>query len=218
MSELLLCISWPPFKVIYRKSSIKLPFSVILLQIVMVSPGTHHNYHKSLIMIVTLHVDWSDMVYSCTAQIIFSCMTSNFIWLSFSSLHSTSLWKIDTIIFAKIIWIIWVSVSTVSFTFHQTLEQQLPQGRYPQVSFVSCEYSRLSLTDTSTRWTPRWNRYLELVPAFLYSLNLTLNKVDIALRPTLSRRPKGIHLREGWLYCSLGWSYNRMVTFWNLVI
>ena len=34
MSELLLCISWPSFKVIYRKSSIKLPLSVILLQIV----------------------------------------------------------------------------------------------------------------------------------------------------------------------------------------
>ena len=137
-------------------------------------------------------------------QIIFSCMSSNFMLLSFSSLHSTSFWKIDTIIFAKIIWIIWIFVSTVSFTFHQTLVQQLPQGRYPQVSFVSCEYSRLSLTDTSTRWTPRWNRYLELVPAFLYSLNLTLNKVDIALRRTLSRRPKGIHLREGWLCFPLG--------------
>ena len=46
-------------------------------------------------------------------------------------------------------------------------------------------YSRLSL-----------NGHLELVPAFLYSLYLTLYKTDTSLRRTLSASPKGVRLRE----------------------
>ena len=34
------------------------------------------------------------------------------------------------------------------------------------------------LTDTSIRWTPLYNGHLELVPAFVYSLYLTLYKTD----------------------------------------
>ena len=52
------------------------------------------------------------------------------------------------------------------------------------------------LTDTSIRWTPR----VLLVPAFLYSLYLTLYKMDISLRQTLIAGPKGVRLRLSWLY------------------
>ena len=45
------------------------------------------------------------------------------------------------------------------------------------------------LTDTSLK------RTLELVPAFLYSLYLTLYKTDISLRWTLTAGLKGVHLR-----------------------
>ena len=42
-----------------------------------------------LLTTVTLHVDWSDMIYSRTGSstlfLIFSCMTSNFLSLSFST-------------------------------------------------------------------------------------------------------------------------------------
>ena len=39
-----------------------------------------------------------------------------------------------------------------------------------------------------------------LVPAFLYSLYLTLYKTDTSLRRTLSTGSKGGRLRESWLY------------------
>ena len=42
--------------------------------------------------------------------------------------------------------------------------------------------------------------HLELVPAFLYSLYLTLYKTETSLRRTLSAGPKGVRLREGWPY------------------
>ena len=41
---------------------------------------------------------------------------------------------------------------------------------------------------------------LELVPAFVYSLYLTLYKTDISLRWTLNAGPKGVRLEESWLY------------------
>ena len=44
------------------------------------------------------------------------------------------------------------------------------------------------------------NGHLELVPAFLYSLYLTLYKMDNFLRRTLSAGPKGVCLRESGLY------------------
>ena len=52
------------------------------------------------------------------------------------------------------------------------------------------------LTDTSIRRTPLYNGHLELVPAFLYSLYLTLYKTDTSLRRTLSAGPKGVRLRD----------------------
>ena len=52
------------------------------------------------------------------------------------------------------------------------------------------------LTDTSIRRTPLYNGQLELVPAFLYSLYLTLYKTNISLRRTASAGPKGVRLRE----------------------
>ena len=40
------------------------------------------------------------------------------------------------------------------------------------------------------------NGHLELVPAFLCSLYLTLYKTDISLRRTAGAGPKGVRLRE----------------------
>ena len=40
------------------------------------------------------------------------------------------------------------------------------------------------LTDTSIRRTPPKNGHLELVPAFVYSLYLTLYKTDISVKRT----------------------------------
>ena len=46
------------------------------------------------------------MVYSPTGSLdlslIPSCMTSNFLYLNFSTLYSSSLWRTDTIVFAKL--------------------------------------------------------------------------------------------------------------------
>ena len=42
-----------------------------------------------------------------------------------------------------------------------------------------------------------------MVPAFLYSLYLTLYKTDTSLRQTLRAGPKGVRLRESWLYLRL---------------
>ena len=56
------------------------------------------------------------------------------------------------------------------------------------------------LTDTSIRRTLLYNGRLELVPALAYSLYLTLYKMDISLRQTLSAGPKGVRLGESWLY------------------
>ena len=39
-----------------------------------------------------------------------------------------------------------------------------------------------------------------MVPAFHYSLYLTLYKTDISLRRTLTAGPKGVLLRGSWLY------------------
>ena len=57
---------------------------------------------------IKLNVDWSGMVYSSAALNRIYCnlshwMMSNFICLNFSTLCSSSLWRIDTIIFAKFI-------------------------------------------------------------------------------------------------------------------
>ena len=58
------------------------------------------------------------------------------------------------------------------------------------------EYGRLSfnghlyMTDVSVK------RTLELVPAFLYSLYLTLYKTDTSLNRTLIAGPKGVPFRE----------------------
>ena len=68
-------------------------------------------------------------------------------------------------------------------------------------------YSRLSLnghlykTDTSVKRTPRVGPYL------FSSLYLTLYKTDISLRWTASAGPKGVRLRESWLYHSLSDSF-----------
>ena len=57
-------------------------------------------------MTVTLHVDLSGMFFHYAGSfdlfLLFSYMTCNFSCLSFSTLHSSSLWKIDTITFAKL--------------------------------------------------------------------------------------------------------------------
>ena len=56
-------------------------------------------------LISFLYWDWSGMVYSPTGSsylfFILGCMTSNFLYLYFSTLYSTFLWRTDTITFAK---------------------------------------------------------------------------------------------------------------------
>ena len=53
-----------------------------------------------------LRVDWSGMVYSPTGSsdlfLILGCMTSNFLYLSFSTFYSSALWRTDTTVFAKL--------------------------------------------------------------------------------------------------------------------
>ena len=57
-------------------------------------------------MTVKLHLDRSAMVYSRVGSsdlfLILGCMTSNFLYLSFSTLHSSFLWRADTTIFIKL--------------------------------------------------------------------------------------------------------------------
>ena len=57
-------------------------------------------------MVVKLRVNWSGMVYSPTESsdlfLILGCMTSDFLYLGFSTLYFSSLWTTDTIIFAKL--------------------------------------------------------------------------------------------------------------------
>ena len=73
-------------------------------------PLIHDRLYQS-ITIVKLCVDWSRfilMVYSPAGSLdlfffILGCMISNFLYLSFSTLHSNSLWITYTIIFAKLI-------------------------------------------------------------------------------------------------------------------
>ena len=55
---------------------------------------------------VKLRVDWSRMVYLPTRSsdlfLIPGCMTSSFLYLSISTLHSSLLWRIDTVVFSKL--------------------------------------------------------------------------------------------------------------------
>ena len=57
-------------------------------------------------MTVKPRVHWSRMVYSPTGSsdlfLILGCMTSDFLFLSFSTLYFSSLWTTNTIIFAKL--------------------------------------------------------------------------------------------------------------------
>ena len=57
-------------------------------------------------MTVKLCVDWSGMGYLPTGSsdliLFFGCMTSNFLYLSFSTLYSSSLLRTDTIVFSKL--------------------------------------------------------------------------------------------------------------------
>ena len=51
-------------------------------------------------------MDWSGMVYSPTGSsdlfLNLGCMTLNFLHLSLSTFYSSSLWRTDTIVFAKL--------------------------------------------------------------------------------------------------------------------
>ena len=77
----------------YRKSSFKTPLQI--------SPPPR---------LSTLYVGWSDMVYSRSGNwdlpLIFGGITSNFICSSFSTLRSSSFWRIDTKfwLFEKAVW------------------------------------------------------------------------------------------------------------------
>ena len=59
-------------------------------------------YIKISITTVKPRVDLSWMVYSPDLFLILCCMISNFSYLSFSTPQSSSLWRTDTIVFAKL--------------------------------------------------------------------------------------------------------------------
>ena len=102
---------------IYCKSSIKSPSQLAspppsLGKKVNKPPLPSPNYSSVIndrlywsITNVKLHVDWSGMVYLLTGSLdlilIHGCMTSTFLYLSFSTLYSSSLWKTDTIVVSK---------------------------------------------------------------------------------------------------------------------
>ena len=65
---------------------------------------------------------------------------------------------------------------------------------------VSVQLRLLGVQSPLSERTPPQNGHLDLVPAFLYSLYLTLYKTDISLRRTLTAGPKGVRLRGSWLY------------------
>ena len=50
------------------------------------------------------------------------------------------------------------------------------------------------LTDTCIKRPPCWNGHIEMGSTFVYSLQLTLNKMDISIRSKHSAGPKGFHL------------------------
>ena len=58
------------------------------------------------IMTVKLYLDRSAMVYSPVGSsdlfLILGCMTSNFLYLNFSTFHASFLWRADSTIFAKL--------------------------------------------------------------------------------------------------------------------
>ena len=86
-------------KVEYRKSSIKPP-STPPYHFLLINDGLYLS-----ITTVKRHLDWSRMVYSAAEStelfLILGRMTSNFLTVSFFSMHSSSLWRTDTIVFAK---------------------------------------------------------------------------------------------------------------------
>ena len=57
-------------------------------------------------MTIKLHLDWSAMVYlplgSSDLFLILGCMTYTFLYFSFSTLHSSLLWRADTTTIAKL--------------------------------------------------------------------------------------------------------------------
>ena len=95
----------------YRKSSIHLPLSnkphLFFRGRKSISPPPLSHIILRLDYInQSLRVDRSMMVYSSTGIsdlfLIMGCMTSDFLYLSFSTLYSKSLWGINTVVFAKL--------------------------------------------------------------------------------------------------------------------
>ena len=66
----------------------------------------------------------------------------------------------------------------------------------PEISEEKVENKWNKFTVNSLLRTPLLNGHLELVPAFLFPIYVTLHRTDITLRPTLSACPKGVRLRE----------------------
>ena len=89
-------------------------------------------------------------------------------------------------------------------------------GRFPIFFFVAWQWKR-SITDTSIRWTPWCYRHLELVPTrtLLYSLYLTLYKIDVTIRQALGDIPKVFILQrvDCTYYCNL---WQLLITFQNM--
>ena len=70
-------------------------------------------------------------------------------------------------------------------------------------SYAPQYYEIIEVHCLSFKYLPSILFHLELVSAFLYSLYLTLYKMDITLGRTLSAGPKGVQLRESQLYSLL---------------
>ena len=77
------------------------------------------------------------------------------------------------------------------------------------------------LTDTSVRQLCKMGNSVDLVPAFLYFLYLTLCKKGISQRGTLSSTPKDVRLLESWLNACTFWNWVHQITLryprtWNI--
>ena len=118
-------------------------------------------------MTVKLCVNWSRMVYSPAGCLdlflILGCVISNFLYLSFSTLYSSSLWRTDTIVFAKLNEPLLSNKPSVSLTsppskgFEMNISplpprgliKDLPYSTYSRKYFKTCAKNR----DTEQRNT-----------------------------------------------------------------
>ena len=90
------------------------------------------------------------MVYLPTGSsdlfLILSCMTSNFLCLSFSTLHSSSLWRTDTIVWAKL------NKPSISISLLSNVFEIIEDLRYYSSIYANLSFSNLSCLTSVKMW------------------------------------------------------------------